>query len=231
MAVKGDFSSKDSRVQIFETDKEAFYTTAAKITELIAAGLTKNSVSNVIIAAGNSISQTLEFLRHEDADWRNVNWFLADERCVAHGDPRRNDLQIIKILKSSLGENHGRVFSTDALLSPKEAAIQYASRIGQIDMFDFCLLGMGNDGHVASLLPNHAALESDQICCKISDSPNPPAERITLTFNVFCQIKNRILITTGPGKTNATTDYINNLSSPVRRYDPTKIFADKAAYA
>ena len=97
-------------------------------------------------------------------------------------------------------------------------------------MFDLCLLGMGNDGHIASLLPNHQALSSSKVCCEIIDSPNPPAQRITLTLKMFVQVENRILVTTGSSKSDAVTDFTTNPKSPVRLYNPTAIFADQAAY-
>ncbi len=193
--------------------------------------VTKDRAPNVIIASGKSIIGTLGFLSAGDADWKKVNWYLADERCVADDDDRRNEKQITDVLTRSLGENHGRVFSPSSRLAPAEAASEYASRISAISMFDFCLLGMGNDGHVASLLPKHSALNSSQLCCAIVDSPNPPAERITLTLKTLSHILDRILVTTGSSKSTAIHDFITNSQSPVRLYNPTAIYADQAAYS
>jgi 6-phosphogluconolactonase len=205
--------------------------TAVAITELISLSISKNQTSNVILAAGNSISKTLSSLSSIDTDWSNVNWFLADERCVDAESNLRNDKQIADVLRNTLGTRFGRIFSPSSHLTPKETAAEYASRIEQINMFDLCLLGMGDDGHIASLFPNHQALSSNRVCCEILDSPNPPAQRITLTLKMFAQVKNRILVTAGPNKSNAVADYVTNPKSPVRLYDPTAIFADQAAYS
>ena len=231
MAVNRDLSSHDSRVHIYPTDNEAFLAAATAVTELVRLGISKNQTSNVIMAAGNSISKTLSLLSKIDTDWSNVNWYLADERCVDAESELRNDKQIADILRNSLGAHYGHIFSPSSYLSPKEAADEYASRIERINMFDFCLLGMGNDGHIASLFPNHQALNSNEVCCEILDSPNPPAQRITLTLRMFAQVKNRILVTAGHSKSNAVADYTTNPKSPVRLYDPTAIFADEAAYS
>jgi 6-phosphogluconolactonase len=205
--------------------------TAAAVTELVRLGISKNQTSNVILAAGNSISKTLSLLSNIDTDWSKVNWYLADERCVDAESELRNDKQIADILRNSLGAHYGHIFSPSSFLSPKEAADEYASRIERINMFDFCLLGMGNDGHIASLLPNHHALNSNRVCCEVIDSPNPPAQRVTLTLKVFAQVENRILVTTGSTKSDAVTDLTTNPKSPVRLYNPTAIFADQAAYS
>jgi len=231
VAVNRDLSSHDSRVHIYPTDNEAFVAAAAAVAELVRLGISKNQTSNVILAAGNSISKTLSLLSSVDADWSNVNWFLADERCVDAENELRNDKQIADVLRNTLGTRYGRIFSPSSHLSPKEAAGEYASRIEQINMFDLCLLGVGNDGHIASLFPNHQALRSNRVCCEILDSPNPPAQRITLTLKMFAQVKNRILVMAGPSKSSAVADYTTNPKSPVRLYDPTAIFADRATYS
>lgn len=231
MAINRDLSSRDSRVHIFATENETFMAAAAAVTELVRLSISKDQTSNVILAAGNSISKTLSFLSSVDTDWSSVNWFLADERCVDAENDRRNDKQISDVLFNTLGTRYGRIFSPSSHLTPKEAAGEYASRIEQINMFDLCLLGMGSDGHIASLFPNHQALNSNEVCCEILDSPNPPAQRITLTLKMFSQVKNRILVTAGHSKSNAVAEYTTNPKSLVRLYDPTAIFADEAAYS
>ena len=231
MAVNRDLSSHDSRVHIFATENETFMAAAAAVTKVVGLSISKDQTSNVILAAGNSISKTVSFLSSVDTDWSNVNWFLADERCVDAENELRNDKQIADVLRNSLGAHYGQIFSPSSYLPPKEAADEYASRIERINMFDFCLLGMGNDGHIASLLPNHHALNSNRVCCEITDSPNPPAQRVTLTLKIFAQVENRILITTGSNKSDAVADFTTNPKSPVRLYNPTAIFADQAAYS
>ena len=231
MAVNRDLSSDDSRVHIYPTDNEAFLAAAAAVTKLVRLGISKNKTCNVILAAGNSISKTLSLLSKIDTDWSKVNWYLADERCCNAESELRNDKQIADVLRNSLGAHYGHIFSPSSYLSPKEAADKYASRIERINMFDFCLLGMGNDGHIASLLPNHQALNSNRVCCEVIDSPNPPAQRVTLTLKIFAQVENRILITTGSNKSDAVADFTTNPNSPVRLYNPTAIFADQAAYS
>ena len=230
MSVDQKFSAADPRVQLFTTDIEAFKFTALKISSLINAAIHERGSANVILAAGNSIEKTLSFLDQKDAQWAQVKWFLADERCVDHDDEQRNQLRLISVLKKSIGEKFGEIVGPNAHDSPEESASKYASRIEAIDMFDFCLLGMGNDGHIASLLPNHPALDSKEICFVVNDSPNLPKKRITLTLESLARSENRILITTGANKQKAIKDFVNNPQAPVRLFDPTAIIADQVAY-
>ena len=230
MSVDQKFSAADPRVQLFTTDLEAFKFTAEKISSLINAAIHERGSANVILAAGNSIEKTLSFLDQRDAQWAQVKWFLADERCVDHDDEQRNQLRLTSVLKKSIGEKFGEIVGPNAHDSPEESASKYASRIEAINMFDFCLLGMGNDGHIASLLPNHPALDSKEICFVVNDSPNLPKKRITLTLESLARSENRILITTGASKQKAIKDFVNNPKAPVRLFDPTAIIADQAAY-
>ena len=230
MSVDQKFSAADPRVQLFTTDLEAFKFTAVKISSLINAAIDERGSANVILAAGNSIEKTLSFLDQKDAQWAQVKWFLADERCVDHDDEQRNQLRLTSVLKKSIGEKFGEVVGPNAHDSPEESASKYASRIEATNMFDFCLLGMGNDGHIASLLPNHPALDSKEICFVVNDSPNLPKKRITLTLESLARSQNRILITTGASKQQAIKDFVNNPQAPVRLFDPTAIIADQVAY-
>ena len=215
---------------MFTTDLEAFKFTAVKISSLINAAIHERGSANVILAAGNSIEKTLSFLDQRDAQWAQVKWFLADERCVDHDDEQRNQLRLTSVLQKSIGEKFGEIVGPNAHDSPEESASKYASRIEAINMFDFCLLGMGNDGHIASLLPNHPALDSKEICFVVNDSPNLPRKRITLTLESLARSENRILITTGANKQQAIKDFVNNPQAPVRLFDPTAIIADQVAY-
>ena len=230
MSVDQKFSAADPRVQLFTTELEAFKFTAVKISSLINAAIHERGSANVILAAGNSIEKTLSFLDQRDAQWAQVKWFLADERCVDHDDEQRNQLRLTSVLKKSIGEKFGEIVGPNAHDSPEESATKYASRIEAINMFDFCLLGMGNDGHIASLLPNHPALDSKEICFVVNDSPNLPKKRITLTLESLARSQNRILITTGASKQKAIKDFVNNPQAPVRLFDPTAIIADQVAY-
>ena len=230
MSVDQKFSAADPRVQLFTTDLEAFKFTAVKISSLINSAIHERGSANVILAAGNSIEKTLSFLDQKDAQWAQVKWFLADERCVDHDDEQRNQLRLTSVLQKSIGEKFGEIVGPNAHDSPEESASKYASRIKEIDMFDFCLLGMGNDGHIASLLPNHPALDSKESCFVVNDSPNLPKKRITLTLESLARSENRILITTGASKQKAIKDFVNNPQAPVRLFDPTAIIADQVAY-
>ncbi len=230
MSFKNNFSETDPRLKLFTTESEVFQFTAKLLTEIIQTTIDSKQNCNVIVAAGRSITKSLECLSPKSIEWQRVNWFLADERCVAIDDPQRNDLQIQRVLKRTLGNTYGNVNSARTDIDLEEAVKEYATRIEQINMFDFCLLGMGDDGHIASLLPGHRAINSTDKCCLVSDSPNPPSQRITLSMSALRNTENRIVITAGATKRQAVGEFKNNPQTPVRIFEPTLIVLDRAAY-
>ncbi len=230
MSFKDNFSETDPRLKLFTTEFEVFQFTAKLLTEIIQTTIDSKQNCNVIVAAGRSITKSLEHLSPNSVEWQRVNWFLADERCVAIDDPQRNDLQIQQVLKRTLGNTYGNVNSARPDIDLEEAVKEYATRIEQINMFDFCLLGMGDDGHIASLLPGHRAINSTDKCCLVSDSPNPPSQRITLSMNALRNTENRIVVTAGATKRQAVREFKNNPQTPVRIFEPTLIVLDREAY-
>jgi len=229
VSFKDNFSETDPRLKLFASEAEVFQFTAKLLTEIIKTTVNEQENCNVIVAAGRSITKSLECLLPLSINWQRVNWFLADERCVASDDRQRNDLQIRQILQKTLGNTYHNVKSPRADINLEEAVKEYATRIEQINMFDFCLLGMGDDGHIASLLPGHKALKSTDICCLVNDSPNPPSQRITLSMRALRNTKNRIVVTTSATKKQAVREFRNNPQTPVRMFEPTVIVLDHGA--
>lgn len=229
VAIKESFSETDSRLKLFASETEVFQFTAKYLTEIIETTVNAHEDCNVIVAAGRSITKSLECLLPLSIDWQRVNWFLADERCVAKDDPQRNDLQIRQVLQQTLGNTYGNVFSSRTDISLEEAVKEYATRIDQVNMFDFCLLGMGDDGHIASLLPGHRTLKATDSCCLVSDSPNPPSQRITLSMTTLRNTKNRIVVTAGATKRQAVLEFRSDPHTPVRIFDPSLVVLDHGA--
>lgn len=96
-------------------------------------------------------------------------------------------------------------------LSGPDCALNYSNLIEEnvpknkdgVPAFDILFLGMGPDGHTASLFPNHSALNiTDKLVTYINDSPKPPPERVTFTFKLLSNAKNVVFIATGKSKQN-----------------------------
>lgn len=95
--------------------------------------------------------------------------------------------------------------------------------------FDCIFLGMGGDGHCASLFPNHPLLKSVDSCVDfLSDSPKDPSFRITLTLPVLCNSRNIIFLVTGESKQNAVSEIFKNSKSKIEQVLPAGIVTQKS---
>lgn len=124
-------------------------------------------------------------------DWSRVVLWWGDERWLPAGDAERNEVQAHEAFISAVGvdpTNVHAVAASDAGLSLADAALAYAETMREhgAGFFEVLMLGIGPDGHVASLFPGHpAALVRDAIAVPVEDSPKPPPERVSLTFEAM----------------------------------------------
>jgi 6-phosphogluconolactonase len=146
---------------------------------------------------------------HEHAiDWAEVVFWFGDERFVSRDSPERNELQARHDFLDAVGANRIHpIPSTDEATSASEAADAYADdlRANGTGDFDLVMLGMGPDGHVASLFPGHPQLHvEDAIAVAVTDSPKPPPRRVSLTFGALNRSRAVWFLVTGAEKADAT---------------------------
>ncbi|GJD12084.1 Probable 6-phosphogluconolactonase [Galdieria sulphuraria] len=168
----------------------------------------------------NAILETA--VRRERVDWERTLIFLVDERYVPWDDPQSNYGQLHKVLQASGVEHKVKVFPVNTSLSLEEAASSYEQdilscqnerdfikvlhqpvkyQLEKVPAFDLILLGLGEDGHTASLFPNKELLdETKKLVGYETSSPKPPLERITLTLPTINHAKNVAFIVVGKGK-------------------------------
>lgn len=140
-------------------------------------------------------------------DWGAVRLYFGDERFVPAGSPDRNVQQARAAFLDEVGATRVHaVPSSDDVPTAEEAAASYASTVrstGSGD-FDVLMLGVGPDGHIASLFPGHPALEmTDEIAVAVHDSPKPPPDRVSLTFEALNRAQAVWFLVTGDGKAEA----------------------------
>lgn len=141
--------------------------------------------------------------------WEQVEIWWGDERFVPRNDPQRNALQARRHLLDHIPVNPSRVHeipSSDEAESPDAAAVIYSDRLrnsGAGD-FDVVMLGLGRNGHVASLMPHSPALQvTDEIAVGVTDSPKPPPNRVSLTFEALNRTREVWFVVAGEEKAEA----------------------------
>lgn len=142
-----------------------------------------------------------------DVDWSRVVFWWGDERYVAPDSPERNALDARAVFLDIVGADRVHEMpSTAGAPDVPAAASAYSDlvRSSGAGEFDLVMLGMGPDGHVASLFPGSSQLDvTDTIAVPVTDSPKPPPERVSLTFPALNRTRAAWFLVTGAGKADA----------------------------
>ena len=148
-------------------------------------------IPQLALTGGRIATQAYQKLASEGpnsaVDWSRVEFWWGDERFVPADDAERNAKQALDLLAAPLALNPDRVHempASDGGLELDRAAEAYARELDDV-VFDICLLGMGPDGHVASLFPEHPSSYAEGTVIPVRASPKPPPERISLTLPVI----------------------------------------------
>jgi 6-phosphogluconolactonase len=142
---------------------------------------------------------------HSAVDWSRVELWWGDERFVPADDADRNAKQALDLLAQALRLNPDRIHvmpASDSSLDLDQAAEAYAKELGST-VFDVCLLGMGPDGHVASIFPEHPSSYATGDVIAVRASPKPPPERISLTLPVINRSREAWFVVSGADKAAA----------------------------
>lgn len=189
------------------TDAAGLATSVARrITDRLGAIQAAGTTPSIVLTGGTIAIAIYEALDGEGVDWQHVDFYWGDERFVPAGHVDRNDQQARDAFLTRLGvpEDHIHAMPAhDCALSAAEAAEAYAGEIPGAP-FDLVLLGMGPDGHVASLFPGFAQLlETERRAVEVFDSPKPPPVRLSLTFPALNNASSVWFLVSGEGKAEA----------------------------
>jgi 6-phosphogluconolactonase len=153
----------------------------------------------IALSGGGTPVGAYERLATMVEDWPSIDVFLADERCVPYEDDDSN----ARLIDEALGVDRGHVLHRLSEVGPPgDRARAYAHDIGDAPM-DVVLLGLGEDGHTASLEPEHPSLEADGVTVAVLDMKKPPPERVSLTMPALRAAGSVALLVTGEGKSEA----------------------------
>lgn len=199
-------------IEILDTPGEVAETLAVRLLDqLVTLQQTKAEVH--LGLTGGTIATTMyqrlgALAPVRDIDWSQVHLWWGDERWVSPDSPDRNDLGA----RAGLGQIWDRAtlhrMPADESGDLDAAAAAYAAELGDT-VLDVCLLGLGPDGHVASLFPGHRSEQQTGRVIAVRDSPKPPPERISLTLEVINNADEVWFVATGGEKAEAAARAIS----------------------
>ncbi|CAB4862798.1 unannotated protein [freshwater metagenome] len=171
---------------------------AEMLADAIGDALTQRGAAHIALSGGTTPRQAFAILGPLVAHWDDVHVWFADERCVDPDDPEANS----RLVRETLVAPGATVHRMEGELGAEAAAEAYERALADV-VLDLVLLGLGEDGHTASLFPGNPALEAEGRAAPVHDAPKPPPDRVTLTRATIDGARARLLLVTGAGKVAA----------------------------
>ncbi len=205
-------------VHVFDDRVTLVNTIADHCVAVIAQSLADRNLANVVLTGGTVGIDVLAALGAEErlaaVDWNRIHVWWGDERWLPSGDSERNDEQAQEVFLSRISAPASRIHrfpASDGPLDLDEAAKAYAQELADhatdsaaVPRFDLVFLGVGPDGHIASLFPGREGIrEKESTVIAVRNSPKPPPERLSLTLPAINSAERVWLCLAGADKASA----------------------------
>jgi 6-phosphogluconolactonase len=200
----------------------------------LAAAQALHGTASVVLTGGGVGTAVLEQVAaraaepgRETVDWAAVDVWWGDERFVPAADDDRNEKGARRALLDAVGVPAERVHamppSDGEFAEPEDAAAWYAAELAKaapvgldLPRLDVLLLGMGPEGHVASIFPDSPAVRDERLVVAVRDCPKPPPTRVSLGFAAINTAEEVWLLVAGEGKAPAVAAALDVAADPVR---------------
>lgn len=164
--------------------------------------ITARGAFRLVLAGGSTPLQVYTLLSECQAEWARWHIYLGDERCLPADHTDRNSVMINAAWLKRSEIPIRQIAWIPAELGAEQGAAAYRESLRDARPFDLVLLGMGEDGHTASLFPGHEHNPADLVVA-VYDAPKPPPERISLNYATLADTRALLLLVTGASKRNA----------------------------
>lgn len=208
------------KTQIFKDAQNASVAVAELIKREAANKELENKKLNIAVSGGSTPKQLFTLLgdKYEnEIPWDVVRFFWVDERCVEPTDPESNFGMTYDTLLQRTFIPGGNIFRMKGEDVPESEAERYQKLLWTelpakdgFPVFDLILLGMGDDGHTASIFPDNMNLLDSEFTVAVSVHPKSGQKRITLTGNTICNAQEIIFLVTGKNKAKILKQIFNN---------------------
>ena len=205
-----------SEIRSFASTAELTAAAAKDTAEVLSAAISERGSATLVLTGGTLGIQILKDLANQQLDLSKLQIFVGDERYVAMDHPDRNEFQSIEAWPELADANFhrfpapGRPLDAAAEASSSEFEEMFGPLDTTIPVFDVLLLGMGPDGHVASLFPG----KEHPLEWVVAEhtSPKPPAQRLSLSYQALNRAKNVFFLASGAGKLAAAKSAIQDVN-------------------
>ncbi|MDK2848383.1 MAG: 6-phosphogluconolactonase [Desulfuromonadales bacterium] len=193
---------------------------AVRIQQAADEAIAQRGTFRLVLAGGRTPEATYRLLADTDADWPHWEIYFGDERCLPADHADRNDTMAARAWLDHVDIPRQRIHIIPAGLGPTEGALRYAAEISAALPFDLVILGLGVDGHTASLFPGHDHPEQ-KLVVPVTNAPKPPSERISLSAKALSQTRQVLVLVTGKEKRHAVARWKAGENIPIAGIVPS----------
>ncbi|MBG49551.1 MAG: 6-phosphogluconolactonase [Pseudozobellia sp.] len=196
---------------------------ASEFSNFFAEKVKESDSFHVALSGGSTPKIVFDVLANEfgsDLDWNKVHFYWGDERCVPPTDDESNYKMTVEHLLSKIEIPEENIHRIKGENEPKGEAVRYSEVIEQylsesngIPTFDLVILGMGDDGHTASIFPHEIDLWHSEKTCEVAVHPDSGQRRITITGKIINAAATVAFLVTGEGKAEKVGEIVRRTGS------------------
>jgi len=191
---------------------------AARATELILQAavnaINERGIFRLVLAGGRTPGKVYQQLANAQADWKNWQLYFGDERCLPADHPERNSRMAAMAWLDQGAVPIENIHPIPTELGAEMAATHYASVINSARPFDLVLLGIGEDGHTASLFPGQVHPDTESVHA-VHHAPKPPPDRVSLSRASLSDSRDVLILITGTSKRAAVQQWQAGEALPI----------------
>ncbi|MDO8437516.1 MAG: 6-phosphogluconolactonase [Nitrosomonadaceae bacterium] len=177
---------------------------------------------HLVLSGGETPREIYRQLRAAHSDWSAWHIYFSDERCLPPTDTNRNSRMAAEAWLDHVPIPTAQLHIIPGELGASQASRVYTETLRTVGMFDLVLLGLGEDGHTASLFPDHewgSALDSPDTLA-VFNAPKPPPQRVSLSAVRLSRSRQVIFLVAGESKHEAVAEWRNGKNIPARAIAP-----------
>lgn len=202
-----------ARWHTFSSQDEINQAALQRILKAADEAIAKHGDFLIVLAGGSTPKAVYQLLAKADADWSKWHVYHNDDRCLPVDHVERNSKMAREAWLDHVAIPPSQIHDIPAELGNVAGAKAYAETLKGVRTFDLVILGLGEDGHTASLFPGQV-VDNSADAVPVYNSPKPPADRITISQQRLNNTNEVMFLVTGAGKQQAVDHWRNGVAIP-----------------
>ncbi len=203
----------NTRWHTFDSQEDINQAAVKRILQAADEAIAKHGSFLIVLAGGSTPKSIYQLLSKRQADWSKWHIYHNDDRCLPVDHAERNSKMARDVWLDHVAIPQNQIHDIPAELGNIAGAKAYAETLKGVRAFDLVILGLGEDGHTASLFPNQA-VDNSADAVPVFNAPKAPADRITVSQNRLNNTHEVLFLVTGKGKQEAVDHWRKGVKIP-----------------